>query len=366
MMRFLKWLPVILLGMLLILMFSLFERYPHARWVGPSGMAATDAYHAVGLWLNRLGAQPHRMLTLSELSQLPPQATLLLGDRRDKIISPQHVDQLLDWVKRGGRLLVEAEQPGETDLLLEALQIKHEADNEAHEAADVSQFALDGRAFRVQFMPYQNLEASIQQAEWHVKDRFGLRVVHLRMGKGRITVMSNFDFMVDNALARHDHADFLWYVLNQGGPPSPVWVGAIIEGESTWQLLARTALPALITTAILLLAWLWHIAPRFGPLQPEPQPIRRRLSEHLAAVGRFWWQHGLQANMLNLVRQWVMQRIQRHPTLAPLPTDQLTTQLAERTRLTTLDIDHALHGQPKRSEAFLRCMQALIRIHQSL
>ncbi|WP_137939223.1 DUF4350 domain-containing protein [Chitinivorax sp. B] len=369
--RFLKWATLILVTGLIAFMISAVETYPNSRWVAASGDAATDAYYALRLWLGKLGAKPHRVLTLAELEDLPPSATLMLGDRRDSFIKPAHVDQLLGWSKRGGHLFIEAEQPDQNDLLLDALDIDREAIENAVKnndlPLDVTHIKLGAYQFKVQFTPYQNLLTDRKDAQWTINDASGLRMLHLQYGRGRITVLSNFDFMVENALSRHDHADFLWQVLNQGGKPSPVWIAAFIEGETTWTWLSRSALPLIITALVLILTWLWHVAPRFGPIQPDPQPVRRRLGEHLAAVGRFWWQHGMQAWMLTQVREWVTRRLsQQYPALASLPTAQLITQLSERSHLTPSDIEAALHGQPKRSDAFLRCIQSLIRIHQSL
>ena len=118
---------------------------------------------------------------------------------------------------------------------------------------------------------------------------------------------------------------------------------------------------ALISSALLIVLWLWHIVPRFRGLLAPVQGERRDLLQHLAAIGRSVWREGGLAHWLSVVRQPLQQRLAlRHPHLKQMETSRQHAALAEMAQCTSNEIRSALTpGQARTAKEFTRAMQIL-------
>jgi hypothetical protein len=67
--------------------------------------------------------------------------------------------------------------------------------------------------------------------------------------------------------------------------------------------LVKNAMSFVAALGVFLALALWRVIPRFGPLQPNPQPDRRSLVEHLAAMGRFYCLQRQLPRLVQVVRQ---------------------------------------------------------------
>ena len=102
-----------------------------------------------------------------------------------------------------------------------------------------------------------------------------------------------------------------------------------IERLSLWQWLTEHALAVLISSAALLVLWLWRIGPRFGPVAADLPPARRRLLDHLRASGRFHWNNRGRDRLAEAAREACLARLARaHPGFAALPPGERAAQLA--------------------------------------
>lgn len=168
--------------------------------------------------------------------------------------------------------------------------------------AQASQIRLaDGTSFKAIFYAFQNLLVTPANPSGQVAtnpgataevahDRLGGRIVQMQVGRGRVTAISNFDFVQWKELGKADHAELIWHLLT-GGETKPAGQATTMLlmlqpstiGLGSW--LREHAWMVLLSVAVLLFCWIWHVLPRFGPLLPPVLPPRRSLREHIRAAG---------------------------------------------------------------------------------
>jgi len=103
--------------------FANFERVTESENVGFHGAAQRNPFLAAERLYARLGARVRELHAFAELSRLPRGAVLLVAARR-AALGPREFDAVLAWVRSGGRVIVEAEQPQMRDPLLDRLRVK--------------------------------------------------------------------------------------------------------------------------------------------------------------------------------------------------------------------------------------------------
>lgn len=168
--------------------------------------------------------------------------------------------------------------------------------------AQASQIRLaDGTSFKAIFYAFQNLLVTPANPSGQVAtnpgataevahDRLGGRIVQMQVGRGHVTAISNFDFVQWKELGKADHAELIWHLLT-GGETKPAGQATTMLlmlqpstiGLGSW--LREHAWMVLLSVAVLLFCWIWHVLPRFGPLLPPVLPPRRSLREHIRAAG---------------------------------------------------------------------------------
>ena len=400
--------------------FMNFERVSKQEYVGLSGKAQQDPYLALRLLLTQNGLRLEEPAVDARPAQkfdaLPANGTLLLGDRRHVLMTPERVKAITAWVEGGGHLIVEAEYPGRPDPLLGELGLARkavtrganaqkgaadkpepEADNSTStepvpplpkrkparnaEITEVA-FAGDTRVMNVEFNAYQHLDQPTISGYWVVTDRAGVRMVSGARGKGRITAMSNFDFLTYRGsfdikelsaqpthIGKYDHAEmFLKLVrLNphyQSAALRLVWGD---DDVSLWDWLVEHALLALASLAVLILLWLWRVVPRFGPLAPEAPPAEQKLLSHLEASGRFYWKHMEPPEIYAKLRAAFVQRLkERRPGIAQRSPDQRNAELARMIAARPEAVARALDAPARSVGELVRNAILLQRLSQKL
>jgi len=118
------------------------------------------------------------------------------------------------------------------------------------------------------------------------EDRSGVHVIKFGLGKGNVVVINDFDFMTNFEIARNDHAEFLWRIIQLHDDPKRVlFYHADRQHLGDW--LAKHAWAPLWMIGLLVFLLIWRGMPRFGPVADDPEPVRRRLLDHLRATGNF-------------------------------------------------------------------------------
>ncbi len=311
-----------------------FERVTDKVWVGFQGKARRDPWLAAQRLIERMGAQAAELHTPSDLRALPTAATLVLSKQRNTIAPPLRA-AVLAWVERGGRLIVEAGEEREPDPLLDALGVKRRGiapgERKRHDVyAEVVEIALPGAsaASKVKMRLRPSIESPA--AVFRADGKTSTHLLILRRGRGQVTVLNDLAFASNLAIGGEEHAQFLWQLV-AAGPAVPVVF--FFHDPSKLSLpdwLRAHAWAALAGGAAALLLWLWRIAPRLGPVAPDPGRVRRRLLDHLRASGRFLWANGGAQRLIEAAREACLRRILRaHPDFSAVPEPQRAARLAE-------------------------------------
>jgi hypothetical protein len=197
--------------------------------------------------------------------------------------------------------------------------------------------------------------------------------VELRHGRGRISALTSDEPLTNASIGMHDNAEFVVRWLRRDpGAHGPIWSGPfwIFYDEDWPSLLALArehALPAAIAAAVLLGAWVWSAVFRFGPVLPEPLPVRRAWLEHLDAAGRFHWRQDHGDALLSHLRAEVARRMrERHPGWRQLTAEERAERVAERAGLSPAEVEHAFHGTIGGARSFTAKVGALERIRAAL
>jgi hypothetical protein len=373
--------------------FTTFERVAEPVYAGLKGAARDDPYLALRQLFKRSRLQleePGAAATpAAKFARLPAGGTLLLSDRRHILMTPQRVKQIVAWVAAGGHLIVEAEYPGRPDPLLAAFDLGRKdlvrptpapkskpppkpgtpADNDGRGEADdadgksmqtepqipksrlrpaeIAEVSLPdgGRPLKVEFRAYQNLHALKADRFQMASDRLGLRLATGVYGAGRVSAISNFDFLIYRGtfgvkeaalqpthIGKYDHAEMVLRLVRLN-PNHAQTVLRLVWGNddvSLWTWLGDHAAFALASMALLLAVWLWRVVPRFGPLMPDAAPAEQKLACHLEAVGRFYWKHMAPVEIYARMRTAFVQRLtERRPGIAARSVAERNQELAQ-------------------------------------
>jgi hypothetical protein len=193
------------------------------------------------------------------------------------------------------------------------------------------------------------------------------KLLSFALGKGRVTAAATLDFARNTSIGNNDHGEFLWHLLRLS-EAGDLQVYFRPERLSLWRFLADNAAAALVSAALLLVLWLARIAPRFGPLVPDPPLARRRLLDHLRASGRYFWSNGLRSRLTDAAREAVLRRVARlQPDFFAAPPAEQTERLAALAQITHVDAAHLLAAQGElRGADFIRFMHCAQCVHMAL
>jgi hypothetical protein len=346
--------------------FTNFERVPTTERVGYQGEARRNSFLAAERLLARMGLSVRHMRAPRELRELPAHGTLVLPDRRDSL-APDERRRLLAWVEAGGHLIVEDESHRRPDPILDALAVKRKpGPSPGAQGLVEARLPHAPAPMKVRMHALQTLEAP--RAEVTVRSEHATHLVHFRHGRGRVTVLNDLAFMRNDAIGAGDHAEFVWQLTRFQPDAASIAVFDNPAKLSLWRWLGDHAWTALAAAAAWLALWLWRIAPRFGPLAPDPEPARRRLLDHLRASGRFQWSTGGAARLAETAREAALRRIARaQADFAGLAERERAARLAGTLGLGPEAARHLLRTPPDlAAHEFVAAMRAFQRVHEQL
>jgi hypothetical protein len=384
-----------------------FEAYTWTTSDGPLPTAAQrNPYLAAQRLLEAVGLPVTVHERLDRMNALPPtEATLLVLGQRT-YMSEARAAELRDWVERGGHLVLQTwtlwnDATRRPDLLLDPLGVRQfewsaddaesdtepdpepipappELDEAGEDAAATTTVATapaewspePGVVLRIEFNPGFHLEHEEGPEPIEIwSDAAGDHGYSLPVGVGHITVWTDDFFLRNDAIERQDHAQLLYRLVRMFGQSGETWiVVSDDEPRSLWARILEDAWSVCIALAVLLAGYLWSIAPRFGPILPDPPPERRELMEHVRASGNFLLrQRGFDA-LVGGVRSALLRRLQqRHPQWTALAPRTRAERIAEHTGLAAAEIQEALDGAPcTEREKLVKRIAALERIRKRL
>ncbi len=363
--------PLVLAGLLAVvlvaLFFTLFERVEEEAEVGYQGAARTNPFLAAERLFTRLGA-PARTLAAGPSTLPPPDhALLLLSPTRS--LSAERFAQILDWVRKGGKLIVLPDDAPSLDPILSHWSVGIADPPDAGEPEVIEVNLAEGAKARVEMSRVRRLSVERKGAQIEKGTEAGLAFVRYAEGEGTVTFLSDARFLTNSGIGRHDHAAAAFALIRGANTkvPAGVWLAVRDEVPTLGQLLRRHAWMALASGALLIAGWLWYAGARFGPLLPDPPRDRRSLLEHVEASGDFLWRTGRGDELLQGARQSLLHRIDvREPGWSRLPAPQLTQRLAAAARLPAERIDRALHGSAGTPADLVHALQTLETLRRTL
>ncbi len=266
-------------------------------YAGYGEAAQRNPLYAADRLLTRLGWTVHSVRRLDDISDpLNPADTVLLAIPT-YALSAADSQRLLEWAQQGGHLIIgvqHEQEPGQgLDHLMNALQIRSHRVKAT--TSDPEPITLNDAALPLQVRFQSDLR--LNDAPW----------LSIRRGRGRVTLLSDPGLFDNRRLADHDHADFLWALL-QHNPGGAVWLQYRRLTPALAQLLWQHAWMPLLGLTLTLLAALWHYSRRLGPVLAPRASEPRRLVDHLQASSRFLWRHGAGPMLLHAARQFVQRR----------------------------------------------------------
>ncbi|XOZ33627.1 DUF4350 domain-containing protein [Halomonadaceae bacterium KBTZ08] len=308
--------------------------------------------------------------------------TLLLLNAYGQL-SEHRSDNLLEWVERGGHLIVTAENPFvglsstiQTPLFDHfGLRVK-EAESgsgpgtKAGQACDDLQapitfsMADDETELQMAMTGDRILQVPEDHKSRQVADDSGPRLVQLDAGKGQVTFVASAAIWRNAYVGCHDHAYLLWRLVPE---QSKLRILHNLEGPSLWDAVQNRASLAALAFATGILLLLWHHGVRFGPVRESASQRPRSLLEHVDAAAHFAWRHRRQERLLRSVQQEVEGlAAQAIPGFRALGPEARHQALAHHAGLDETSVTRAMGGNPTDEHAFLAAMQTLKSLRESL
>ncbi|QZP20249.1 DUF4350 domain-containing protein [Pseudomonas sp. DR208] len=349
---------------------------------GPSPEALANPYLAAEHFLRQQGLTVEHAYNLKQLDTLPSKGNslLLLGERSN--MSPRQVEQLLEWARSGGHLLLVAEalwdeETGKSgDLLLDRLQIHQTLSDEPEEPAtslkkpsskkarDLTKLYVDNETAPAYFSfdTDFNLTDPKHLAQFSANSARASHLMQLDLGEGSVTVITDSDLWKTPNIGKHDNAWLLWY-LNQGTAVTLLFNS---DFDDLFTLLMRYFPQALVALTALVALGLWRAGVRQGPIRAPASPARRQLQEHLKASADFLLRRSGQGTLLQALQRDILRAARRrHPGFERLDNAEQRRVLEHLTRQPSHVINQALGPLPAKrlsSADFSRqvaCLQTL-------
>ena len=357
------------------------EQVTEQAWTDFRGKAKRNPWLAAQRLVHRFGQPATELRSLPQLRNLPPRATLIIP-RSHHTINGHLRDEIIDWVRRGGYLIVEAEYPRQKDPLVEAFGVDRysveidEFDEPLEEfgEAEFETIKLPNASVpaKVDLQPFMSVDA---QDTWFRADGYyGTYLLIKRSGRGAATIVYDLDYARNRSIGSLDHAQFFVDLVrlreeiipNEGIGPAPQAAQVMFFNRPgklslvTW--LRKHAWAPLAGGAAALLLWLWRVIPRFGPIMPDAERRRRRLLDHLRASGRFLWSNGHATRLVEASREACLRQIGRSlPHFLSATSEARIEQLVHTLGITQEQAQRIL--QPQEGGKMMQFWQA-IRLYQ--
>ena len=306
----------------LTVFFVAFEKVEEEVREPPSGEARRNPHLALERLLTRFdyGAR-----TVRKLSEPHADTTIVVLANASYDFSPEQVEAWATWVESGGHLVLH--QPGEaadaqTAPLLARLGFSPETDENKKDStwpdeAESRQLAIEHTSNEAAPLTWV-----AQDADWLVVDEeAGVFAASRPANGGRVTLLENSLVLTNNAMGAGEHATLAVETMALPTAAGQNWdmVTIVMYGQrQSWMLyvLGHTWPFFAAVLAALLLA-IRAGRNRFGPILADPPVERRSRREHIDAVGRFMWQQGSVASLVEAAQQALAAELEhRRPRLA--------------------------------------------------
>ena len=372
-----------------------FEQVTEKVMVGFRGEARRNPWLAAERLLDSMSLPASELREFDGLRALHPNTVLVLPEGR-QTISDSLRKHVVDWVRNGGFVVIEAEHPTIADPLIDAFgvervegpgddetsELKNQAQDLETRAGDLGQETLDLDENPLDLTVVNFPASTLTSLVW-MEARFSLiserawfragtehtaNMLLLREGDGIVVVVNDLDFATNSEIGDLDHAQFVVELARFAQRAGPVIFFNNPGQPSLLKWLRTYAWAPLSAAALTLLLWLWKIVPRFGPVAPDPERARRRLLDHLRASGRFLWAKGRGGRLLEVSREACLRKISRAlPDFETATASTKASQLIRMFGITSEQVQQILSPQtPGKMLHFMHTIHLYQTIHARL
>ena len=362
------------------------ERHSKDIRTGASPEARRNPFLAAEHFLSRLGLESESISGRDQLLNPPPEPGLLLVNNLGPSLPPEREEDLLNWVRQGGHLVVtpgqvwdEEKETGGNNLL-DALGVRLlslEVEDEGEEPTGVEENGQSGEktAVSIELPGYRQPLQIAFDPDLILVDRSGLAdggsraeedgyLLRYSIGQGRLTVLSDHRIFTNDEIGEGDHA-LLLAVLAEG--QERAWLLYSSNMPSLLRLLWQNAPQLLISCLLLFSLILWRMMLRTGPLIGKKRENRRNLMEHLDAAAGYAWRTDRARGMFDATQRALEQKWRRrHLALGRLDRRARCEWIAERAGLTPDEVEMALYGDYSGEQEFTGVSAAQQRLTEIL
>ncbi len=350
---------------------------------GYQGEALTNRYLAAEYFLLRMGQDAEKVTLFdAKALQLKRNDTLFIPSIRLAFDS-RRSEQILDWVRDGGHLIitgrVEAENDAsQRDYILEyaGLSVERQVliEGSTQDETPVNVSSVDDVLLLVDFDDYLVITKRPDfdfEVTWVIKDEDRIHGLQILLGDGRLTLLSDVRLFDNDYIDKYDHAAFLYLLATTQTEKlhSGVFKYSLYEDQLTLlQWLWKNAQLFVMSCILLFTVVLWMLMPRFGPLIKNSDPVRRRFLDHLHASGNYHWRQGSYAFLLTDVKQLLNQQVQmKYPQWSSLNRQEKILHFADISQIDSKDIEKALFDtEINHVSGFISTMKILEKLRKSL
>ncbi len=302
---------------------------------------------------------------------------------QEGLLTLSRQDALHEWITEGGHLITiinslwDDELNGSEDPFLDSYDIRQYRHDYSWEERDKippieTQFAGKGEALTINFTPEYYMVDGSENAYAGIETKGGYHLLQYTIESGLLTVLTDDIIWRNKHVGEHDHALFLHNLIAQSEvidseQPPTVWIVHELAFPSLISRIWKAAPHAVIAILVLLLFSLWAAYDRFGPPIIYNHRIRRSLTEHLDACGRYHWQQDYCQQLLTTIREQFEHLFEKHHAhWHELTHEQKNTWLAKRSGLSPIALDKAINHQPANEGEFTEIIKTLQRLRKSL
>ena len=319
-----------------------FEYVSEDHTLPPRGQAAYDPLYAASLALKAYGAkvEVQPFFDAARMKLRPQDSVVMYSDVRT--LSVTDVGLLRYWVQGGGHLVVQLpDDEGDPGTLLSDIGVQV-TDGE-YALCPRLMFAEGAKPEDVDLCGRNVIAGQVEDYARSVGAGGKLFYAERRFGKGWIAVVSSMAFMDNAALKQPGNRSLMLRVLQPTPGPGRIYLLYSVDVMPLPLLILEHGWPVLVALALLVLAFLWSVAPRFGPVRPAAPLARRALLEHIRAGAELLWRGGAEKVLYQAAREDMLRLLQRrHPAAAGAERRALLDLVTRLTGLPRLDVRTAL------------------------
>ena len=403
------------IGWLVYLFFTYYERYEYTTDDGWSAEAAGNPYFAAQQLLQATKNDVRVANELGILDGLQADGVLVIDDA-NLVLTIDHANRVVDWMREGGQVIVAAQYRGEDeqDVLLSRFDVSKrgtddgyfeqlgkmqssgefdqdseqqasETENEAirrregwslpsnllrlhfrdHEYAPRVDFSGSGSLEHPDLSDYVDVGYQGPPVKYWAGNDVAVGLLQIEVGRGLLTVMADVNIFNSSQIGMFDHA-LLLQILTEYADQVVFLVG--VNAPSLLQLLWRDFFELCIAGLVLLLVWIIYRARRFGPVLTQMDLGRRSFAEHIFAVGDFLWRNKNTDHLLDAARQDIWSAMQqRYPGFSRLSQQEKIRKLAEAATKTESEITQLMESRVPADEIyFFHLVKSLQQLRKKL